>query len=125
MREEMLLSISGLQEYAQLFKALGDETRLRMMGLLRHGELCVCDLMEALDLPQSTASRHLSYLKNSQWVVGRRSGKWMYYKLHPDLCNSHFHNSIIENISTLPDLQKDYEKLVTYLEKKNNSAQCS
>lgn len=124
MREKMLLSISGLQGYAQLFKALGDETRLRMMGLLRHGELCVCDLMEALDLPQSTASRHLSYLKNSQWVVGRRSGKWMYYKLHPDLCNSHFHNSIIENISTLPDLQKDYDKLVTYLEKKNNSAQC-
>jgi len=125
MREETLLSISGLQEYAALFKALGDVTRLRMMGLLKHGELCVCDLMEALDLPQSTASRHLSYLKNSQWVVGRRCGKWMYYKLHPELCNSLFHNSIIEHISTLPDLQKDYEKLVTYLEKKSNSAQCS
>ena len=124
MREETLLSISGLQEYAALFKALGDVTRLRMMGLLKHGELCVCDLMEALDLPQSTASRHLSYLKNSQWVVGRRCGKWMYYKLHPELCNSLFHNSIIEHISTLPDLQKDYEKLVTYLEKKNNSALC-
>ena len=97
MREETLLSISGLQEYAALFKALGDVTRLRMMGLLKHGELCVCDLMEALNLPQSTASRHLSYLKNSQWVVCRRCGKWMYYKLHPDLCNSHFHNSIIEH----------------------------
>ena len=125
MREETLLTISGLQEYIQSFKALGDETRLRMMGLLKYGELCVCDLMEILDLPQSTASRHLSYLKNSQWVVGRRCGKWMYYKLQPDLCSRHFHNSIIEHISTLPDLQKDYEKLVIYLEKKNISAQCS
>jgi len=116
--------VTSLPDNAQLFKALGDETRLRMMGLLKHGELCVCDLMEVLDLPQSTASRHLSYLKNSQWVLGRRTGKWMYYKLHPGLCNSHFHNSIIEHISTLPDLQKDYKKLVIYLEKKSNSAQC-
>ena len=109
--------VTSLPDNAQLFKALGDETRLRMMGLLKHGELCVCDLMEVLDLP-------LSYLKNSQWVLGRRTGKWMYYKLHPGLCNSHFHNSIIEHISTLPDLQKDYKKLVIYLEKKSNSAQC-
>ncbi len=114
-----------LSSNTQLFKALGDETRLRMMGLLKHGELCVCDLMEVLDLPQSRTSRHLSYLKNSEWVVGRRSGKWMYYKLHPDVCNSPLLNSITEHISTLPDLQKDYEKLVTYLEKKSNSAQCS
>lgn len=117
--------VISLPENAQLFKAIGDETRLRMMGLLKHGELCVCDLMAVLDLPQSTASRHLSYLKNSQWVVGRRSGKWMYYKLQPDLCSSHFHNSITEHICTLPALQKDYEKLVTYLEEKSNFAQCS
>ena len=125
MREETFLFTSGLQEYAQLLKALGDETRLKMIGLLKHGELCVCDIMEVLDLPQSTASRHLAYLKNSHWVVGRRKGKWMYYKLHSDLSNCPIHNSIIEHISTLPDLQKDYEKLVTYLEKKCNSAQCS
>ncbi len=125
MHEETLLSITGVGEYAQLFKALGDETRLRVLGLLKHGELCVCDLMEILDMPQSTVSRHLSYLKNSRWVVGRRSGKWMYYKLHPDLCASQYHNMIIEHIATLPDLQKDYEKLVSYLQKKGNSAQCS
>lgn len=125
MHEETLLFINGVRGYAQLFKALGDETRLRMLGLLKHGELCVCDLMEVLDLPQSTASRHLSYLKNSRWVFGRRSGKWMYYKLNPDLCANHYHSMIIEHISTLPDLQKDYEKLVSYLVKKSNSAQCS
>lgn len=120
-----IYEVTAISDNAQLFKALGDETRLRMMGLLKHGELCVCDLMEVLGLPQSTASRHLSYLKNSQWVIGRRSGKWMYYKLHQDVCNSHLLNSIIEHISTLPDLHKDYKKLVTYLEKKSNSAQCS
>ena len=125
MNKKMLLAQSGVQEYAQLFKALGDETRIRMLGLLKHGELCVCDLMEVLDLPQSTASRHLSYLKNSQWVVGRRCGKWMYYQLHPDLSIIDFHKSIIDHVSTLPNLQKDYEKLITYLEKKSNSAQCS
>ncbi len=124
MVEETSKYISGVRDYAQLFKALGDETRLRILGLLKHGELCVCDLMEVLDLPQSTASRHLSYLKNSQWVVGRRSGKWMYYQLHPDLCHSHLQKLIIEDVSTLSSLQKDYEKLATYLEKKNNSAQC-
>jgi ArsR family transcriptional regulator len=125
MREETLLSTSGLQEYAQFFKALGDETRLKMIGLLKHGEFCVCDLMAVLDLPQSTASRHLAYLKNSHWVVGRRKGKWMYYKLHPDLSKSPVHNSIIEHIATLPDLQKEHEKLVTYLEQKDSLAQCS
>lgn len=63
------------------FKALADPNRLRLIGLLREGELCVCDLMAALEMPQSTVSRHLSYLKKEKWVSGRRCGKWMYYKL--------------------------------------------
>jgi len=63
------------------FKALADPNRLRLLNLLRNGELCVCDLMAALEMPQSTVSRHLSYLKKEKWVSGRRCGKWMYYKL--------------------------------------------
>lgn len=63
------------------FKALADPNRLRLIGLLRDGELCVCDLMAALEMPQSTVSRHLSYLKKEKWVSGRRCGKWMYYRL--------------------------------------------
>ncbi len=66
---------------ARLFKALSDETRLRIMCLLVSGELCVCDLMAVLQLPQSTVSRHLAYLKNSGLVDDRRSGVWMYYSL--------------------------------------------
>ena len=68
---------------AQIFKALGDETRLRIMALLvgRH-ELCVCDIMAALELPQSTVSRHLSYLRNTGLVDDRRQGVWMYYTIN-------------------------------------------
>ena len=68
---------------AQLFKALGDETRLRIMALLVNDqELCVCDIMAALELPQSTVSRHLSYLRNTGLVDDRRQGVWMYYKIN-------------------------------------------
>ena len=66
---------------ARIFKALSDETRLRILGLLLDGELCVCDLMAVLQLPQSTVSRHLSYLKNTGWVDDRRCGVWMYYSI--------------------------------------------
>lgn len=111
-------------ENALLFKALGDETRLKMIGLLKHGELCVCDLMEVLELPQSTASRHLAYLKNSGWVVGTRRGKWMYYKIHPDLPRSPVHGSIIDYVSRLDGLQAEKQKLHTYLKEKDTSVQC-
>jgi ArsR family transcriptional regulator len=70
---------------AQLFKALSDETRLRIMALLLRGqELCVCDIMAALDLPQSTVSRHLSYLRNAGLVDDRRQGIWMHYKVNKE-----------------------------------------
>jgi len=72
-----------MKNTAQIFKALGDETRLRIMALLLDGrELCVCDIMAALELPQSTVSRHLSYLRNAGLVEDRRQGIWMYYKIN-------------------------------------------
>lgn len=72
-----------MKNIAQLFKALGDETRLRIMALLLEGrELCVCDIMAVLKLPQSTVSRHLSYLRHSGLVDDRRQGVWMYYRLN-------------------------------------------
>lgn len=72
-----------MKSTAQIFKALGDETRLRIMALLVNGqELCVCDIMAALDIPQSTVSRHLSYLRNAGLVDDRRQGVWMYYKVN-------------------------------------------
>ncbi|MBW7907420.1 MAG: metalloregulator ArsR/SmtB family transcription factor [Kiritimatiellae bacterium] len=66
---------------ARIFKALSEVPRLRILALLTSGELCVCDLMAALRLPQSTVSRHLAYLRNSGLVSDHRRGAWMFYQL--------------------------------------------
>ncbi len=63
----------------QLFRALADETRLRILNLLARGELCVCEIEHALVIGQSKASRHLAYLRNAGLVTDRREGPWMYY----------------------------------------------
>ncbi len=73
-----------MKKIAQKFKALSDETRLRILALLAGDELCVCDLMAILNLPQSTVSRHLATLRNAGWVEDRRQGVWMYYRLSQD-----------------------------------------
>ena len=64
------------------FKALSDETRLQMLGLLFHaGELCVCDFVEVLAITQSKASRHLRYLVNAGLVDDRRAAVWVYFRI--------------------------------------------
>ena len=73
-----------MKNEAGIFKALADETRLRVLLLLLDGELCVCEIIAALDLPQSTVSRHLAYLKRTGWVSDRKQGVWMYYHLKDD-----------------------------------------
>jgi ArsR family transcriptional regulator len=64
-----------------LLKAIADPVRLRLLNLLRDGDVCVCHLHAALDLPQSTVSRHLAYLRRRGLVVGRKEGLWVYYRL--------------------------------------------
>ncbi len=64
-----------------LFKALADETRLRILSLLSGGELCVCEITKVLDIGQPKASRHLAVLRQAELVVDRREGMWMYYSL--------------------------------------------
>lgn len=65
----------------EIFKALSEPTRLRMMVLLTEGERCVCDLTEVMQLPQSTVSRHMSRLKLTGLVSDHRSGRWIHYRL--------------------------------------------
>lgn len=69
----------------RLLKALGDPTRLRMVALLAHGELCVCHLESALGLTQSNTSRQLSVLRAAGVVETRRDGAWVFYRLAPQL----------------------------------------
>jgi len=69
---------------ANLFKSLSEPVRLRIMSLLlEQGELCVCELVDSLELSQSVVSRHLAYLRNNQLVSAKREGAWMYYKINP------------------------------------------
>jgi ArsR family transcriptional regulator len=64
-----------------LFKALADDTRLRILALLQAGEICVCDIHGTLGLPQPTVSRHLAYLRKAGLVQGRKDGLWVHYRL--------------------------------------------
>lgn len=70
-----------MKELEQYFKALGDTNRLRILNLLLHGELCVCDIQYVLEATQPNVSRHLSYLKNSGLVLDRRDGDRIFYRL--------------------------------------------
>ena len=70
-----------LTQLEHLFKALADATRLRILGLLLTGEVCVCHIHESLRIPQSKASRHLAYLRRTGLVDTRRQGLWIYYRL--------------------------------------------
>ena len=63
------------------FKSLADATRLRILGLLLTGEVCVCDIHESLKIPQPKASRHLAYLRRAGLVETRRAGLWVHYRM--------------------------------------------
>ncbi len=108
-----------------IFKSLADETRLRLLLLLQSsGELCVCDLMHALEMKQSTISRHLAYLKKNGWLQDRRGGVWMYYSLKKDL-NPLLQSELVLIISILSNTKThrtDQERLKYYLETKDTSS---
>jgi ArsR family transcriptional regulator len=69
------------EEYSGKFKSLSDPTRLKILYLLSNGELCVCEIICALDKPQSSISHHLTILKKSGFIKGRKEGVWIYYSL--------------------------------------------
>ncbi len=68
-------------DIVHVLKALSDETRLRILNILYEKELCVCDIKESLDVLQTKASRHLSYLKKAGLISGRKKAQWVYYSL--------------------------------------------
>jgi len=103
-----------MEQLAQYFKALSDETRLRIMMLLTQGELCVCDLMFVLDEPQSKVSRHLAYLKHSGLTNNKRAGVWMHYCLKESLDDAHRAqlDFLKGQLPHLPQFRMDREKLL-------------
>ena len=114
-----------MKKTAQIFKSLADETRLRILLLLGDDELCVCDLMAVLQLPQSTVSRHLAYLRNAGFVDARRQGIWMYYRLASGV---NLHRELLDLLKTyslvLPMAQQDRVALNAHVRCKGKLA-CS
>ncbi len=70
-----------IDKQSMFFKALGSETRLKILKLLSVREMCVCEVMVALDLTQSTASHHLNLLENVGLVIDRKEGQWVFYSI--------------------------------------------
>src|SRR5947209_395460 len=99
---------------SRMFKALGDDVRLRIVALLSHGELCVCHLEEALDLAQSNTSRHLAILRAAGVVAHRREDKWVYYRLAPQAdedCARHL-RALVAMFGKKSVLRKDVARLL-------------
>ncbi|MEZ0329540.1 MAG: metalloregulator ArsR/SmtB family transcription factor [Dissulfuribacterales bacterium] len=116
-----------MDKTAQMFKALSQGVRLRVLSLLTEGELCVCDIMAALGLPQSTVSRHLSYLERAGLVSGMRRGVWMYYRLADD-CELPLQKEVMDALTrafpSLPQFIRDRDALARYLKTKDGAASC-
>src|SRR5688500_9519097 len=95
----------------KMFRAFSDRTRLRILHLLRAGEMCVCDLQSVLGVPQAKTSRHLAYLRKSGLVKARKEGLWQYYSLAP--AKNCFHDKLLDCLascfSEVPELARDAE----------------
>ncbi len=96
------------------FKCLSDQTRLRCVALLqRRGELCVCELTQALQISQPKISRHLALLRSSGLLLDRRQGAWVYYRIHPELPAWALAvlDSAIEGVAGQPAFRQDFERM--------------
>jgi ArsR family transcriptional regulator, arsenate/arsenite/antimonite-responsive transcriptional repressor len=99
---------------SRMLKALGDETRLRIVALLAHGELCVCHVEQALSLSQPNASRQLAILKAAGVVAHRRSGSWIHYRLaeQPDAQRRALLRALLGGFKHRAILRRDVERLL-------------
>jgi ArsR family transcriptional regulator len=109
-------------DIVDIFKALSDENRLRILNLLRNGELCVCDIEAVLNIKQSNASRHLNKLKTAKIILPEKKSQWVYYRLNDDIFLKYpFLSPIINNeIEKIGICKED----LSLLEKFKTSGRC-
>jgi ArsR family transcriptional regulator len=81
--------LMAMRDFAKLFKALSDETRIRILKVLLERECCVCEVMQALDISQSRASRNLGILEDADFIKSKRDGLWIVYSIDEQKMNSH------------------------------------
>jgi ArsR family transcriptional regulator len=114
-----------VNELVAIFKALSDETRIRVIKLLEEGELCVCDITAVLDMSQPKVSFHLSTLKDAGLIKDRKQGKWIHYSLNEsDL----FRRMLMVSVCEKADgalIGEDKKRLTRYLKLKKISMECS
>ena len=116
-----------MKETARFFRVLADEARLKMLWLLfNRRELCVCDIMAALEITQSKASRHLAALRNAGLAADRKEGLWSYYSLRPaddELVEAHL-KLLRRNLSRRADAKPLLLKLNAWLKVKQSGETC-
>ncbi len=112
-----------MQELLSIFKALSDETRLRILKLLEHGELCVCDIVSALDMIQPKVSFHLGVLKDAGLIKDRKQGKWIHYRIDDsDMFKRFLVLSVLEKVSE-SGVTEDKKRLNKFLKNKSTKAE--
>jgi ArsR family transcriptional regulator len=97
-----------------VLKALAEENRVRILCLLRHQELCVCQIIEVLELAPSTVSKHLSILHQARLIDSQKKGRWVYYSLACGDVSSEFCSPcrwIFDSIENEPKIKADFDKL--------------
>ena len=103
-------------ELVEVLKALADETRLRILNVLRQESLCVCDLEDVLNLSQSNASRHLTKLRHCRLIVAEKQAQWVYYRINENLLSEQpFVRALLEKeLAKSEKYQQDLSKLWQY-----------
>lgn len=107
------MSVKSQFDHELFFSALADRTRLRLLNLMREGEVCVCFFAEALGTNNPKISRHLAYLKRASLVVGRRQGKWMHYRINAPKNKraAEVFTATLEMLEDDPQMRSDRKKL--------------
>ena len=108
-----------MERLLDALKALSDETRLRILNLLYEKELCVCDIMEALQISQAKASRHLIYLKNAGLVKDRKYAQWVYYSIALVEPMKFIDSLVYDNLRNLEPYKCELQNLRDWLKRKN------
>jgi ArsR family transcriptional regulator len=102
-----------------VLKALSDETRLRILNILYDKELCVCDIKESLDVLQTKASRHLSYLRKAGLISSRKTAQWVYYSIIQEKNTTFINDFIMQTLRGNEPYDTDLMNLDEWLKKKN------
>jgi DNA-binding transcriptional ArsR family regulator len=102
-------------EFMNITKALADENRIRiLLALNGRDELCVCQLIDLLQLAPSTVSKHLFILRNARLILGRKQGRWMYYRLNTEEASQTVTAAlgwVIQSIAKDPQIRQDTARL--------------